>query len=729
MIGILTEKPSAARNFAKALGGQTGVYNGEQYVIVNARGHLYEFAKPVEQVDPVLVSKYKSWSVDNLPWNETDFKWKRVKKADTALLIKQIKDTLSKCTEIVIATDVDPTGEGELLAWEILDETRLRPQKFSRMYFTDEAVSSIQKAFVSREPIKSMLSDMDYIKATYRTQWDFLSMQWTRIATMCGDGKSVLRQGRLKSAMVLIVGDALNAVKGYKKIPFYQNKFKDENGIVYSSAKEQMYPNKSQVPNIFTNSRVIVDSKTLKTQAPPKLLDLAGLSSILSGKGVKAKDVLATYQKMYENQVVSYPRTEDKFVTPEQFNELLPLIDKIASVVGVNPKLLTHRTPRKTHVKIGGAHGANRPGINVPKSLDELRQYGSCASQIYQILALNYLAILGEDYEYESQKGHLEKYPDFTGSASVPVKMGYKAIFSDTDDDISDANNKGLGSVAKPFVYEGFPPKPPVPTMKWLMKQLESHDVGTGATRTSIYADVTSDKSQYPLLVEKRGKLSMSQYGDMSYMLLKNTHIGDLKITEQLMSDMRDISLGKLNPNECLHKMQALVKEDINTMTTNGINMRKELGVMTSTVNKKEKYTGVWANTGKSVSFNREWGKHRFTDQECEDLLAGKEIEILGLVSANGNTYGVVGKLSEQTYNGHKFIGFERLGFAQSKTVPAQWSGHKFTDDERMMLEQGLSVVLDDCVSKKSNRKFSSPCRVTWGKKADGSMGIIPDFS
>lgn len=729
MIGILTEKPSAARNFAKALGGQTGVYNGEQYVIVNARGHLYEFAKPVEQVDPALVSKYKSWSVDNLPWNETDFKWKRVKKADTALLIKQIKDTLSKCTEIVIATDVDPTGEGELLAWEILDETRLRPQKFSRMYFTDEAVSSIQKAFVSREPIKSMLSDMDYIKATYRTQWDFLSMQWTRIATMCGDGKSVLRQGRLKSAMVLIVGDALNAVKGYKKIPFYQNKFKDENGIVYSSAKEQMYPNKSQVPNVFTNSRVIVDSKTLKTQAPPKLLDLAGLSSILSGKGVKAKDVLATYQKMYENQVVSYPRTEDKFVTPEQFNELLPLIDKIAIVVGVNPKLLTHRTPRKTHVKIGGAHGANRPGINVPKSLDELRQYGSCASQIYQILALNYLAILGEDYEYESQKGHLEKYPDFTGSASVPVKMGYKAIFSDTDDDISDANNKGLGSVAKPFVYEGFPPKPPVPTMKWLMKQLESHDVGTGATRTSIYADVTSDKSQYPLLVEKRGKLSMSQYGDMSYMLLKNTHIGDLKITEQLMSDMRDISLGKLNPNECLHKIQALVKEDINTMTTNGINMRKELGVMTSTANKKEKYTGVWANTGEFVSFNREWGKHRFTDQECEDLLAGKEIEILGLVSANGNTYGVVGKLSEQTYNGHKFIGFERLGFAQSKTVPAQWSGHKFTDDERMMLEQGLSVVLDDCVSKKSNRKFSSPCRVTWGKKDDGSMGIIPDFS
>ena len=39
-VGILTEKPSAARNFAKALGGQTGTYNGENYVIAFARGHL-----------------------------------------------------------------------------------------------------------------------------------------------------------------------------------------------------------------------------------------------------------------------------------------------------------------------------------------------------------------------------------------------------------------------------------------------------------------------------------------------------------------------------------------------------------------------------------------------------------------------------------------------------------------------------------------------------------------
>ena len=730
MIGILTEKPSAGRNFAKALGGSSGTYNGENYVIVSARGHLFEFKDPHEQVGNALSERYRVWNLDNLPWNEAHFKWARKQKPDTSSVLKNIKSVLSKCSEIVIATDVDPTGEGELLAWEILDELHLAPKRFSRMYFTDEAPKSLQKAFVTRKTIPSMMKDMDFIKADYRSKFDFMSMQFTRIATACGDKHSVLRQGRLKSAMVRIVGDGLKAVNEYKKIPYYQNRFRDENGVVYTSDKEPQFPKKEQVPKGYADSPVVVDSKVMKSQAPPRLIDLAALSSQLSSKGVKAKQVLSTYQKMYEQQIVSYPRTEDKVITPEQFDELLPLASKIAKVVGVDTKLLTHKAPRKTHVKTGGAHGANRPGPKVPQSLDSLKTFGSCAPMIYEILARNYLAMLCEDYEYEAQKGHLQKYPDFKGSANVPKKLGYKAIFSDVDD-IDDLNNaKGLGKLAKPFVYEGFPPKPPYPTMKWLMKQLEKHDVGTGATRTTIYADVTSSSAKYPLLIEKRGRLSMSQYGDMSYILLENTNIGNLSMTEELMSDMRQIAEGKLNPDSCLHKMQKLVIEDIETMKKNSIKLRKELGVVSNTSQPKEKYTGVWSKTGKEVSFNRVWGNHRFTDDECEALLRDETVEINGLVSSKGNTYGIVGKLDIQECTGddgkkHKYVGFNRTGFAQSKTPPKSWAKHVFTEDEILMLEQGLSVSLDDCVSKKG-KNFS--CTVTWEENDEGKKVIVPNF-
>lgn len=751
MIGILAEKPSAARNFAKALGGASGTYNGESYVIVASRGHLYEFAKPEKQVKAPLVDQYKSWDMKNLPWNEDDFAWKREKKEDADSALSVIQSKLSQCDEITIATDVDPTGEGELLAWEILDELGLRPKKWSRMYFTDEAPKSIQTAFVQRKQIPSMMQDMDYVKADYRSKFDFMTMQFTRIATKNGDGRSVLRQGRLKSAMVLIVGDQLKAVSEYKKIPSYQNRFKDENGVVYTNPDEPQYPAEDQVPQTYKASSVTVDSKTMKTQGPPRLLDLASLSARLSSKGFKAQQVLDVYQKMYEDQVVSYPRTEDKVITPEQFNELLPKVDQIAGLVGVNPAVLTHRQPRSSHVKTGGAHGANRPGPNVPDSLDDLDTYDKgrgLAREIYTILAKNYLATLAEDYEYESQKGHVTDYPAFTGSASVPKKPGWKAVFDDdSGDEDGDSNASGLGTQAEPFIYVGYPPKPATPTMKWLMKQLEKHDVGTGATRTSIFAEVTNEKSNNPLLIEKKGQLSMAPCGDMSYKLLPGTHIGDLKMTEQLQADMRDIAAGKADPAECLHRIQQLVRDDIQTMAANGVTMREELGIKIASPD--DYATGTW--NGKQVKFKKSYAGKQFTDEQIQDLLAGKEIQVFGAQGKNG-PFNAKGHLEEQVYNGKKFVGFKATGYLNDdgtdkvstvnmdeycvgvwKKTKKQikfkktWGGHTFTDQEQQDLLDGKEISFEATAS--SGKTYTAKGKLEEQDfKGRPFIGFKPDF-
>lgn len=722
MVGILCEKPSAARNFAKALGGMTGVFNGEDYKIVNARGHLYELAPPEGQVSASLSVQYKSWDLDKLPWNENDFQWKRVKIKDTSALLKNIKQALTGCDEIVIAGDIDSLGEGYLLCEEIIDELKLRPKQFTRMVFADESVKEIQKAFKTRQVVPDIHKHPEYLMAEYRSKFDFITMQFTRIASKCGDGKSVIRQGRLKSAMVVLVGDALKAVKEYKKIPYYQNRFKDENGVVYTNPNEPQYELKPDVPNKYKPSAVVCDSVTQKTTAPPKLIDLATLSARLASKGIKPKQVLATYQKMYESQIVSYPRTDDKVITIEQYNELLPKADEIARLIGVPVNLLTHRTPRKCHIGTGCAHGANRPGSKVPKSLDELKSYGVGAVEIYTMLAQSYLAILCEDYVYEQQKGHVKDYPDFVGSVNIPKSQGWKLVTQDdkTDDDMS---AKGLGKMASPFIYEGFPPKPPTPTWLWLKTQLEKYDVGTGATRTSTYADVTNDKAKCPLLVDTRGKITMTRYGEMSYGLLPDTHIGSLGLTESMYKNAKAIAEGKRNTNDCLHELQQMVIDDIKTMQRNSVVMRKELNVMENNV-EKEKAEGIW--NGQEVKFNRTWSGHRFTDEEVDKLLAGEEIEVLGLVSAKGNTYGVKGKLAAQDYNGHSFIGFQRTGFADVKKVPDKWCGHKFTEDEKARLEMGNKIHIDGAISKKGN-VFA--CDVTFGKTEKGSWGIIPQFN
>lgn len=704
MVGILTEKASAAKNFIKALGGKNGVYNGEHYTIVHAHGHLYELAKPEFQVAPALAPKYKSWALSNLPWDETAIQWKKNPRDGSAAILKEIKTTLSACDEIVIATDDDPTGEGELLAWEILSALNLK-KKTTRMYFPDEAVKSIQDAFVSRVPIKSMMEDMDYVKGDYRSRFDYLTMQFTRIATQCGDGKAVLRQGRLKSAMVQMVGDQLALVKAYKKVPYYQNRFRDENGVMYSDPKEPQYANKADVPEKYSDSSVVCDSKTMKATAPPKLLDLAGLSAILSERGIKAEAVLSTYQKMYESQVVSYPRTDTQTITHEQFTELLPYINDIAKVVDVDVSLLSHRTPRLTHVndKTAGTHGANRPGTNVPTSLTSLRaEYGEVGVAIYTVLAKNYLAILAEDYLYETQKGHVVKYPTFVGSCNVPKSMGWKQVYNEAEDEDPSCSTKGLGTLAKPFVHEGFPQKPQTPTMKWLMAQLLKRDVGTGSTRTSIYADVTNEKAPYPLLKETKGKISMTQYGEMSYTLLPGTHIGDLKLTEQLQADMRLISSGKADPEVCLSRVKAMVLDDIETMRKNGAKIPKVSGAGTSTAAEAEKEycEGTWK--GKAIRFKRTFGGHRFTDEECAILLDGKEVELHDLVSAAGKPYAVTGKLAQQTYNGHPYVGYQRTAFLSDTRTPKPTSA--------VASEYCAMPPLDTATSKRATPKSLGKC-------------------
>ena len=712
MLAILAEKPSAMRNMTKAFGGLAGNYNGEEFELCAARGHLYEFKDPENQVSADKKTKYHSWLVSNMPWDPKDFKWAYTKKDNVDDTLEAIAETFAKCDEIVIATDDDPSGEGTLLAAEIIINLGYdKNRKISRMFFADESAKELQKAFKNRKRFNSIYDDPDYVKALYRAKWDFMSMQFTRVATKLGDGKSVLRQGRLKSAMVLLVGDQLAKVAAYKKTPYYQYRFKDENDNIFVYEDEQKYPDKNSVPkNKYNNSDVITEEKQRKYSAPPKLIDLASLSARLSTKGFKAKEVLDTYQKMYEAQIVSYPRTEDKAITIEQFNELLPLCDSIARVIGVNPALLVHKEPRAGFVKEGMAHGANRPGVNVPASLDDLATYGKCAKDIYSILAASYLAMLCADFEYDAQDAYLKSYPDFKSHITIPVSAGWKAVYNDESDSDSDSdvNNAGFGTTALPFVYEGFPPKPQVPTMKWLMKQLDKANVGTGATRTSTYAEVTNEKSKYPLMKDTKGKISMSQFGDMSYRLLPGTHIGTLEITTHVFDDMAAIAKGQKDPDICLEEIAQFVIDDIKAMTTNGENMRKELNIMAQE-EQAERFEGTW--NGEDVHPKRVWSGHRFTDDEIEKLLNGEEITI-DAVSSDGKPYRCKGKLAKQEYNGNEFIGFSRTAFVNDG--PNSWCKYTFTADEKADLLAGKTVKGTKFIGK-SGKTFKAI--VKWNAK------------
>lgn len=743
---ILAEKPSAARNFAKALGGKSGTYKGQDYVIVPARGHLFEFKDPTEMVPADKKDKYTSWELGELPWDEKDFSWEREMKKGASQTLGDIRSAMGSCSEVCHGADLDPTGEGDLLGWEIIDALDAHDKKLTRMEFIDESPASIQKAFENRRTMTSMMDEGNYRKAEFRSRFDMMSMQWTRVATkiLATTGRrAVLRNGRLKSAMVVIVGDGLKAHNDYVKKPVYMARFTDDLGVTYTNPEAEEFSDASQVDlSGLATSSVTKDKVTPKSTAPPKLLDLSGLSSMLSKKGVSAKEVLSVYQKMYEAQIVSYPRTEDRTVTNEQFKDLVADADKIARVVGIDPAKLTHRSPRKSHVKDSGAHGANRPGPNVPGSLEEVEQtYGRTGRMIYETLAKNSMTMLAEDYRYDQHAGHVTDFPDFTGTANVPTDQGWKDIFTvdaDLADDGDDADSagQGLGSTAEPVVGERVNPRPPHPNQGWLMKQLEKRSVGTGATRTSTYAEVTGGKNA--LMKEAKSKLTLTETGEVNHLLLPGTRIGDLALTERVYADMDRVSKdGSLDFNEMLQPVKDWIVADIETMRNNAVNITENVGTkLTAGFATKEKATGVWAKTGEPVKFTREFRGHRFTDDEVVRLLAGETDMVIECVSQKtGNPYEMVGGLDEDSFTADdgkviEYVGFQgelkprevdTTKYAVGTWVPQNreikfkrsWVGHEFTDKEIADLLGGDKVTFDhdgkQVTGQLADKEFTTP--------------------
>lgn len=758
---ILTEKPSAMKNFVKALGGKTGSFNGDQFIITSLRGHVMSLPHKVS----ALVGKndkdvFDSWSLDNLPWDISKINWaKEPSKGKnprtgrietTQSLLDQLKRDVSGLDAIVIATDTDPSGEGELLAWEAINAIGWHGKVY-RENHNDESEAGIKKAMSNLRDVSVQLKDGDYVKAEARNRWDYLSMQLTRIATTSAREAGyniVARQGRLKSVITLKVFEQLKAIKAYKKKPYYEVQFTDDNKHIFKRTFDEAvdgwrFEKESDAQSDMSSyhtSKIANVKQEVKTQAPGKLLDLSGLTAILTPKGFSSKEIQSTYQKMYEDQIVSYPRTEDKVVTLEQFNELSPLVDSIASVVGVDTSLLTHRSPRKKHVGTG-AHGANRPGLKVPASLDALSAYGTSAQAIYETLAKNYLSILGEDYKYLRVSANLEDYPEFKTAFSIPQELNYKAVFdsdsvSSSDDDESEDSTEMLSDTASPVIKTGANKKPTQPSVKWLMNYLEKQEVGTGATRVSTLAEISNGKNA--LLKETKGKLTLTDTGEISGALSLNTMIGSPKATKQLFEMMDKVGRFELTQDNLINSSIQLVKHDMPVIIANAKNLKALVGEPSAKIAApvaKEKVSGTWQ--GKSITFTKVWGGHEFTQSEIDDLLAGEIIKI-DAVSAAGKNYQVMGALAESTFKGHTFVGFKPDFNAVDKNDPYlfngkpwqhSFSGHDFTDDEMKALVNG-EVITIQAVSKKTGKPYKVSGQLgesEWQGKT--SIRFMPDFS
>lgn len=721
---ILAEKPKAASEFAEVLGGRTGTVGSDTYEIVHSHGHLLTLKDPGDQVTEDKRARYDDWSsFKPYPWNLQDFAWrKQFIDADSKETAMNIKNASLDKDVIVIATDCDPSGEGDLLAWEIINAIGWHKRVYRANFSSQQ---EIKEAIINRTEIEQ-LHNGEYLEAISRQRFDFGSLQLSRIAklAMIQAGYTdtpVIRLGRFKSAIVMLIYKQWQKIKSYVRKPFYEVKYVDGNGNIfkrdYQEGDNWRFENKNDAiadSKNYLPDTVALDSSVTKKQEPPKLINLMDLATLLSKQGYSLAQVESTYQKMYENDYVSYPRTEDTKVDIKDFNKLLPLTDQIASAIGVDSNLLTHRTARKKFLTEKADHGANRPGLKVPTNLDEIRsKFGDCGVAIYQQLAKSWLAIMCEDCVYEQQKAHLANHPEFTSTTNIPKQLNYKLVFNEKsledDDSSKQGNEHGFTSTAKSEVSEGANPAPAKPTLSFLKNFLNKENIGTGATRVNTLKLMSDKKDKTALLSVKNNQYHLTYCGLASALLTENCEISNPIVTKQLLEYIELVKTFKQPSAKVPTLMTKIVEHDLPIIRHNSakLSTNLELKKLYEKIPKgKPRISGVYIPTGKLISFSGEFSNHTYTEQEQQELLAGKEIRI-NCETKHGTKIIVTGKLGSKNYKGKEFWGFvfdkNKVEYAPDdmhttgvfaptgETIRFKnvWVNHKFTPQEQQQLLNG----------------------------------------
>src|SRR5699024_482380 len=82
----------------------------------------------------------------------------------------------------------------------------------------------------------------------------------------------------------------------------------------------------------------------------PQLHSLSTLQTTANKKWkYSPKQTLKTMQSLYEKKLVTYPRTDSRFITEQEFNYLKERLDQYFGIYDLNPKV-AYLEPRKRFV-------------------------------------------------------------------------------------------------------------------------------------------------------------------------------------------------------------------------------------------------------------------------------------------------------------------------------------------------------------------------------------------
>ena len=358
---VIAEKPSVAQSIAKVIGAdqkQDGYLEGNGFLVSWCVGHLVEPAQP-----EYYNEKYSKWRHEDLPILPKEWAY-QVSEA-TGKQYGILKNLMQRADVESLIEATDAGREGELIFRLVYQQAGCK-KPFERLWISSMEDKAIAEGIINLRPGKEY--DALYAAALSRERADWIvGMNATRLfSTLYGQ---TLNVGRVMTPTLAMLVQREAEITAFRSVPFYTVNV-TVGGVV---AQGERYEDKKAAESCLQEvekekqSAVMKNTVSDKQEKAPLLYDLTNLQRDANRiYGFTAQQTLDYTQSLYEKKLVTYPRTDSRFLTEDMEEKLPDLIQALAEAFGYTGALPIHSKQVINNKKVTDHH-AIIPTAEVPK--------------------------------------------------------------------------------------------------------------------------------------------------------------------------------------------------------------------------------------------------------------------------------------------------------------------------------------------------------------------------
>ena len=434
---VIAEKPSVAADIAKVIGARENkkeYFEGGGWIVTWLYGHLLELDAP---------EAAGNWALETLPILPAKFTLKPVpgrNATDNSIVrrIKTVGELMSRCSGIVVATDAG--REGELIFRRIYRHLKCT-LPFTRLWVNSMTEAAIKDGFAHLRPGH----DYDNLgkAAELRAIADWLvGINATRALTLASGynqyvkGK-VLSLGRVQTPTLCMVCQRYLENVNFKSETFwYIEGHSTVDGISFRWRSEGRYMDQAEgeadYEKLNARRSLTVESVVTKRveENPPLLHDIASLQKMSNSiYGYTADQTLACAQSLYEKKLITYPRTDSRYIPEDVFDTVPDILRSIEGdevygefATSILEGEMCERSVDDTGKKITDHHALILTG-NRPSGLTEEE------NNVYNLVVIRFLEAFSEVSEADITSVVLEcEGVRFTTRSRKDVHLGWRAV-------------------------------------------------------------------------------------------------------------------------------------------------------------------------------------------------------------------------------------------------------------------------------------------------------------